>query len=416
MLEIVLVICFFLVLGILAYIKIKYPFWNLQPVFHTYDYWRYAYSMPFLVYPHQPIKTKFYRSNPQIQTIPYLECSQAERIEFLKFIQCYHISAADHLLYNVDSPTLDALLTGTGEPAFVTFMYSEFPNDLEGHHPLIAAMASRHVHLILFSSTDILQDISYPIYMIEYQTVRRDVDTISTHRTLLQTHEYNQRIENPNVLVTILKKEIQLLEGVIPLLQYMSTTYALENKHFPVLPLQYYITQIGETTAHLLTDFFYSMSHENSFSRRLLCMYADIGSLLTQIKARVLFVSCLRRGNEICAFYFWKDAKTQYIDENRSGETTAAADTIHSTSTIMVSHDIPLRLFYLGFLHALQGIIKQSPSFRMLIIDDLADTHLIHAEWRTKYAPLFSTPAAYYTFNLICPQSPFAAEQCLIVI
>ena len=58
-----------LIIGIFAYIKLRYPFWNLQPVYHTYDFWRMIYREPFFIYK-KAISTKFVDLN-SINTVIY---------------------------------------------------------------------------------------------------------------------------------------------------------------------------------------------------------------------------------------------------------------------------------------------------------------------------------------------------------
>ena len=76
---------FFFTLVLLAYIKIKYPFWNIQPVFHSYDYWRFFYSIPYIVYKYRPVKTK-YCDFQQIETTNYSDCSLTIKNKLINLI------------------------------------------------------------------------------------------------------------------------------------------------------------------------------------------------------------------------------------------------------------------------------------------------------------------------------------------
>ena len=97
-------------LTIYAYIKIKYPFWNNQPVLHSYDYWRFLYQIPFIIYKYRPIKTKFYKSN-NIKTIPYLEISEEQKKEVLYLLQSNYISN-DRILLTIEDKDLDVFIKG----------------------------------------------------------------------------------------------------------------------------------------------------------------------------------------------------------------------------------------------------------------------------------------------------------------
>ena len=81
-----------LYLLVYGYVKVKYPFWNNQPVFHTYDYWRRFYREPFVIYKYRPIKTKFCNFL-DIKTHPYLDISKEEKGDVLYLLKSNYISS-----------------------------------------------------------------------------------------------------------------------------------------------------------------------------------------------------------------------------------------------------------------------------------------------------------------------------------
>ena len=395
----------FIFLALFVYIKIRHPFWNLQPVFHAYDYWRYTYTTPFLVYPFRPIKTKFYQP-ALIQTLPYLDCSPSMKQELLNLLQCYYI-ASEQILHTLDETTVDSYLTGGGEPSFVSFRYSEFPPESP---ILLAAVVSRPIKMILFSQTS--EPKSYPSYFIDFQTVKREQPATTLNRTLLQTHEYNQRVQNPNIAISLLKKEIELFDGVVPLVEYTTTTYVLLNRTFPALPPHFHLVDVDSTNLDIVVDFLDSLQTSASppFST---CVFSEIGTLITLLKKQLLFVSCLRKGDKLYAYYFWKNTKTQYVlPDDVPGDTIQLVGSFQDGSNT----DPNGRLFYLGFLHALRSRVKYKPTFRILLMDDIAHNGVLHRQWRTKYQPLHTHSCAYYTYNLICPCSPVSPEKCFFLL
>ena len=84
------IIIFFLT--IFVTIKLAFPFWNLQPVYHTYDFWRILYREPFHIHKRFVIQniTKF--SNfQQIQTYDYNDVSQSLKETFTDILQCFYL-------------------------------------------------------------------------------------------------------------------------------------------------------------------------------------------------------------------------------------------------------------------------------------------------------------------------------------
>jgi hypothetical protein len=109
-----------------AYIKLKFPFWNNQPVFHSYDYWRFFYYTPFLVYKYRPMKTKFCEFN-QIRTYPFLETSSQQRKEICYLLQSNYI-LNDRIIFTLLENDLTAQYSGHNEPTYLSIYTEIFIN------------------------------------------------------------------------------------------------------------------------------------------------------------------------------------------------------------------------------------------------------------------------------------------------
>jgi hypothetical protein len=252
-----------------------------------------------------------------------------------------------------------------------------------------------------------------PVYIIDYLCVSRDFDNKKREisRKLLQTHEYNQRIKNPSISVSLIKAEVDLFEGVVPLFQYTIATYNLRNIFFPPLPTHFQVVEIYKENLGILTDFLNTQSHLD-FSREPcdfdLFIMSDIGVLISLIRRRLLFVYCLQRSGNVYGMYFIKNAKIRYEDVD--------GNTLQLVASILDYRQYDRgELHYLGFLHSLQSIIKKKPSFKMLLIEEIGHNVLITRYWRNKHTPLFKNEAALYLYNMIFPMSPIPIERCFIL-
>ena len=76
MLEYIFIIIFFLWFIPFLYVKIKYPFWSHQPIFHTYDLLRYWTHEPFIIQQNMPIKTKYLCK--EVNTKEFLDLDEDE--------------------------------------------------------------------------------------------------------------------------------------------------------------------------------------------------------------------------------------------------------------------------------------------------------------------------------------------------
>lgn len=434
MIQIFIAVTFFTFLVIFAYIKLKYPFWNNQPMFHIYDYWRYFYRFPFVVYPSRPMKTKFCDFQ-RIKTVPYLEAKDEEKNEFTNLLQCYYIST-ERIFHTVVRKDIDAYFSGSKEPPFIS-LYKEpgeprFPPDpppllpsvTSNPHLLIGGgsggnlgspgcIASRSVQFFFRPTLSEQVYTQTPIYYIDSLCVHRGIEKRKTEisRKLLQTHEYNQRVQNPNITVSVIKAEIQLFDGMVPLFQYDVYTYNLRNLFFEPLPRFFQLTQLYKENLEILTEFLYTQTHPDFSKEKCdfdICLIPDVGTLISLIKRRLLYVYTVHRNGNIYGIYFIKNAKLRYEDVD--------GNTLQLIGSIMTYEgNDGGALFYSGFLHTLQHIIKKKPSYKMLLIDDIGHNQIITSYWRKKNTPIFKNDAAYYLFNMIFPCSPILSSRCLVL-
>ena len=192
----------FLVIFILAYIKIRYPFWNLQPVYHSYDFWNLFISKPYIVYKFRPVKNKFC-DFINVKTKSYFDLTIKEQELFVNLIQCYHISS-DKLLYIMNKENIATYFIGQSETPYISF-YNEITINKDNNP--IGCISSRSVNIILPEKT-------YISYFFDYMSINREHTDVKIVRRLIQTHEYNQRILNPKIQVSIFKKEIELYDYI----------------------------------------------------------------------------------------------------------------------------------------------------------------------------------------------------------
>lgn len=398
---------------IYAYIKIKYPFWNNQPVYHTYDLWRGLYSEPFFIYKYRPVTTKFYNS-VNVKTGPYLETTTAQKEEVLQLLLSNYIPN-DRILLTLQERNLDAAYTGhTDTPFFSVYVDKIFrveEEDVAIDNRIMGSLLSNPVQIYYQGSPKDKTYTELPLYFMDYLCVHRELETKKKSRVLrelFQTHEYNQRIYNPTIAGSLFKREIDLLEGVVPLVQYTTYIYYLRNLTFPPLPAHFEVVQIVLETMDLLTDFMFVQTHldlEKTPHHLDFLSVTSLGNYVETIRQNMTYVFCLKRGEHVYATYFFRDAKTQY--EDLEGNTLQFYGSICNTETV--------NLFYLGFLHSIYLIVKKHKEFKMMMFENLGDNTTLHSMWRNKNSPTLENKTAYYTFNWIRPGSPLRPEKCLFL-
>ena len=401
-------------ISLFVYIKIRFPFWNIQPVFHTYDYWRYFYKQPFIIYKFRPVKTKFC-DFIQVHTKPFVDCSPSDITNMIDLLQCYYLPS-DRILHTITSEDIESCMTGQLSTTYVS-LYNEThftkyddthsdssTNIIRSEKPR-GCLLSRPLRMWYRPTLSEATYSEQSIYFMDYLAASRDSDVKTISRKLIQTHEYTQRKQNPDILVSLIKKEIELFDGLVPLVEYKTETYYLRNIHFPSLPPHYQMTRVYKENLEVLTDFIYLLTTIDSGIMLDICIMPDIGSILAQIKQSLLYVYALRRGEHTYAMYFFKDMKTQYEDID--------GNTLQCCASVMNMKDEPL--FYLGYLHSIQNIIKQNKTYKMLLIENLGHNAILTRSWRTKHSAIFSNKTAYYLYNMVFPCSPIMEERCFLL-
>lgn len=386
-------IILFCIIFILAYIKIRYPFWNIQPVYHSYDFWKFFVKEPYFVYKSKPIVTKFCDFE-NVQTYPYSELTPEKQSEMENLVQCYYISS-ENVLNIITKENLKSYFTGYNEPVYVSF-YNE--KNINNTFLPIGFISSRPVDILLDNT-------SYKIYFVDYLSINREHLNKKISRKLLQTHEFNSRVLNPNIKCSLLKKEIDLYSGVVPLIQYTTGLYYLRNLSLPSLPKHCVVSRVYKNDLNFLSDFFSKIrEHSDNYNLRII---PDLGSLQTLIKNEILYVYVLKKGLDFIGIYFIKDEKTQY--DNMNG-----AETLHFVASI--NNCSSEKIFILGFFHTIKALQKYKKYYNFILFDNIGNNELILRTWRKKYTPIIENQAAYYTLNLIHPCSPISYQKSFILL
>lgn len=412
MIQYILLTTLLLVIIVFITIKIKYPFWNIQPVFHYYDYWRYLYREPFAVYRYVPLKTKFCDFE-QVFTFPYLECSDKQKQQLLNLIQCYYLPS-DHIIHNTTQEDINTVLTGYQEPSYVSFYYEKEKTSNPGTVSLqdynqepVGCITSIPVNMFFLPTLREPEYTERKLYFVNSLVVNRSRNQQKINRSLLQTHEYNQRVMNPTIQSTIIKKEVDLLDGVIPCVQLNTTTFYIKEVKFPSLPPNNVVSEISNDNFALLDDFFKETTHNSSRTCYFnMIVIPDMTNVYNLIKIEQLFVYVLRVGEQVIGVYFFKD--TKLLHEKLEG------NTLHFIGSIMNNNNP--QVFYTGFLFALKSILKKTKKYKVLVIDSISHNDIVLSQWSQYNKPISITNTGYYLFNYIIPVMPFEQTKSFILV
>ena len=254
-------------------IKIKYPFWNNQPVFHTYDYIRSLYKQPFIIQLNGPYKTK-YVDNNHVQTINIDDDKMSKIKEVTKFLQENYISG-ERVDYMVQPNDIYRLHTGQNDVSFLsTYVVPEYtvksPDDTKNVEivkttKIHGCITSRALQMYIRPTKTEMVYSQFPIYFMDFLCVHREHDYTKISRNLVQTHEYNQRMYNKNIQCSLLKKEGEQFSGIRPLITYKAYTYNILNRKFLRMKSSYNVRLLNASTMNKFIDFSKGQEYSGNF-------------------------------------------------------------------------------------------------------------------------------------------------------
>ena len=398
----------FILFSIFLYIKLAFPFWNIQPVYHVYDFWRSLYRTPFRIHKrfHPKVRTKYCKPE-LVNTVGFVDASQEKKKEFVNLLQCYSLENEDAIyMFHLDN--LESYFGGHLYSSYLSFYTEILYKSVEGE------VIKENVPKGCISSRSGVISISGDkenIYYIDFMTTLRglsnNIGTTIT-RELFDTHIYNVGLnewkdelntkENSRVNpigVGLFKRMGSPLDGIVPVVRFKTRSYEIPNNPGFFKGVRYpehvVLTEICSNNLRKMTD-----GLEMSCRKFAIYGLTDIANLIGLIKAGVVYVYVLERLGDILAMYFFRDTRIRF--EGRTERDTGSV--LELAGSIYISG--PVGLFQNGFLGAMGDILKRNSVYRRIQIDDISDNMgLDFKEWYF----LGEERGAYYLFNFVVPFS-----------
>lgn len=386
--------------GIFVYIKLKFPFWNVQPVFHTYDFMRtMMYREPFFIYK-RPMTTKFCDFK-QISTMSFVDCSDEQKKGYVNLLQCFFIPSENaNFMFHLEN--LETYMGSHLSTSYISLYeiaeYISTENSNTYKKKYLGGISSRSGKLSI-------GPFETPIYFIDFVSIHRElgISSINYSRKLLQTHIYRQQKETPEIMASIFKKEGEPYTGIVPFVTSSSAIFGTPSffpKEVLKLPEHFIFINFHKGNIDILFDFLDAVS-----SRYTTFCMTDRTNLARMIEDNVLFCYGIKKLDEIYAVYFFRDMRTQYEEVGLSGCLLQLAGSIHNTTSE--------ELFYKGFQKSLKTIMQKMPLFTLLMIEDIGSNRILYD--KIGGLPMLSTKSTYYLYNIVVPCSPVLGSQCFVL-
>ena len=390
------ILCFgiLIIFLIYIYVRIKYGFWVLQPVFHIYDF-GYMFNPPGIIQHSLPEKNK-YTNFKDIDTIVFSELTSIQKTRFTNLIKTNYLQNKD----NIFSPQTENIIPyfiGHNDKSFITFFYKdEYMLDTKKgtmitDRQIVGAMTSRPLNIIIKNT----KEQQFRAYYVDYLCVDKLYRKKGIAPQIIQTHHHNQRHLNKNIVVSLFKREDELT-GIVPLCVYSTYGFSVDNWIKPNdLSGEYKLLEINNTNFRFVYDF---MRANNSMFD--IIINADISNILELIKTKNIFVYAVLCDENIICCYFYRKSCVQ-IDKG-----------LEVLSCFASICNCDENIFIQGFKISFWKIAAEN-FFGFCAIENLSNNNIIINNIILKTKPLIISPTAYFFYNFA--YTTFNSEKVLII-
>lgn len=398
MIEYVSYILFFTVLIlflIYIYIRLKYGFWVVQPVFHVYDF-IYMLNPPGIINHNLPEKNK-YTNFKNIDTIMFQEVSELKLSRFVNFIRSNYLQNKENI-FSPNSENIIPYFKCHNAKPFISFYNEEnlMLNLKKGtiveDKKIVGLMTSRPIH-VLINNND--KDAKFDAYYVDYLCVDKMYRKKGIAPQIIQTHEYNQRHLNKNIVVSLFKREDELT-GIVPLCFYSTYGFSVNKWTKPdELHSSYKMLEINPQNYHFLFDFI--KNNNNKFD---IVINTEVTNIIELIKTNNIFIYVILLNDEIICAYFFRKTCT-FIEKNM--------EVLSCFASINNCDD---NIFIQGFKISFWKIAAEK-YFGFAAIEEISHNNIIINNLKIKTTPLIVSPTAYFFYNFAYPT--FKSNRVLII-
>ena len=396
----VIVICIIL---FFVYIRLKYRFWALQPVFHFYDIYYWFINVG-IIRKELPEKNR-YVNLKQIKTINFEKLDESTVKKIVLLIQLNYLRNNENKFVPKKENIMPYFIGHNTKTFWSYFMEPEILIDNKTgktikENKIIGVITSRPLHVKINSTR---KDAIFDVYYVDYLCVHKGWRKKNIAPQMIQTHEYNQSLNNRNICVSLFKREEELT-GIIPLTVYKTYCFNMRNWGQPEqLDARIVILTGDKQNMYYLYNFINEMTKNEVTKKWDITIYPEISNLMELVATKNLFVKMLLIDGDIEAVYIFRKTCT-FIEKDK--EIISCIASINGR--ILTTNE-----FISGFKIALWSIIKEHTNFGYLTIEDLSDNTCLINNISVRTHPLVVSPSAYFFYNFA--YSPFKSEKCLII-
>jgi hypothetical protein len=392
----ILLILIITILLIYGYIRIKYGFWAIQPVFHVYN-------ISYMIFPpgiinHQLPESNKYTNFKNIETNIFDNMTKLKTAKFINFIKKNYLQNQDNTFSPKTSNIIPYFMSHSAY-SFASFYFEKSllidlnKNTTIPDSKIIGLMTSRPIHISINNKVDAIFD----AYYVDYLCVSNDYRKKGIAPQIIQTHHYNQRHINKNIVVSLFKREDELT-GIVPLCAYSTYGFSVTKWVKPLdLPDYFTLLEITPQNFHILLDFI-----KNNNTNFDIVINTNISNIIELIKTKNIFIYAILFEHQIICAYFYRKSCV-FVEKNM--EVLSCYASINNNNNL---NDIFIQGFKISFWN-----IANKNYFGFCAIENISHNNIIIDNIMLKTKPTIISPTAYFFYNFAYPT--FKPEKVLIL-
>lgn len=412
-----------LIISIKLYLIVSYGFWYNQPVVHYYDFFR-RLATPQIINKHKPKPNNFVVFDKSIlKTQPISSLSPNQKQSFLNLILFHYLKTNDGNNYSPKESNIWPYFIGHNNPSFISFYYQtrlfidngDTSKIISDNDTPIGTITSRPLTVYFTNSRQPVLDVnengqgnnnSLEVYYVEFLCVHEENRKKGIAPKLIQTHEYNQRHNNPKIKVSLFKHEDSVMQGIVPLITYKTFGFELNNLPFMNNNSNKKINENGMKmiviTPKNMSDFvdFIDIIKLNN-NQYDLFIIPEIGNLIELVKTQNIFIHVITKNAKIIMAYVYRNSCVQ-IEEGKGQVLTLIGSLINMDNETNDSFNME-EMFIRGFESSFYAITKKH-NFGYCAIENISANGIIINALKEKGTNAsIQSPCGYFFYNYIYP-------------
>ena len=379
-------------------LKIKFPFWSIQPVFHIYD-------LKHWIFPNKIINSSIPEPNKYLKLLDVeshsvKNISNELKVKTSSFIQ-EHFLRNKFVEYNPSKEDIFNYLQTQLEPSYVSlYLKPKILNNGDTtivDRDILGFITARPMYITMNNNT-------MPIYYIDNLCVHKDNRSKGIAPNLIQTHYYHLRNLNKNISVCLFKREGNMT-AIVPLTIYETVCYnsniiPKEQKY----PINFKLIRITPQNIQLFRDFFKTHAH------KFKCIvHPEIEIILKLIKSENIVMYGLLHNYCLISLYVFRKVpsilKKKNSDMNRDMNSDVNSDVNRDEKCVECIASIdntPMNnIFIGGFCSAIRRYSRKYNTSNLFIENTSHNNVLIDYLNTNNTKRVSSYPTAFFLYNYV---------------